>query len=82
MTTIGIHEAKHRLLHYLTCAAAGEEILITRRGKPIARLIPLADPTQPRKLGLGAGRFQMPEDFDAMAQSEMVDMFNPEPSSS
>lgn len=40
MTTIGIHEAKHRLLHYLTCAAAGEEILITRRGKAHSPLGP------------------------------------------
>ncbi|MGK9452197.1 type II toxin-antitoxin system Phd/YefM family antitoxin [Acidithiobacillus caldus] len=68
--------------HHLTRAAAGKEIFITRKGKPIARLVPLVHPTQPRKLGLGAGRFQMPEDFDAMTQSEILDMFNPESSSS
>jgi len=73
---ITVSELKRHFSHYLACAAAGEEILITCRGKPVARLVPLAITTQRRKLGLGAGRFRMPEGFDAMAQSEIVDMFN------
>lgn len=75
MTIVNIHEAKTQLSRYVDQAAAGEEIIIARSGKPVARLVSLTASSQPRKLGLGAGRFRMPEGFDAMAQSEIADMF-------
>ena len=44
MTTIGIVEAKNRLSELVERAARGEEIIITRRGEPVARLLPLQAP--------------------------------------
>ena len=39
MITVGIKEVKNRLSHYLTRVKTGEQVLITHRGKPIARII-------------------------------------------
>ncbi|MGC9129123.1 MAG: type II toxin-antitoxin system Phd/YefM family antitoxin [Acidithiobacillus sp.] len=76
MTVVNIHEAKTQLSRYVDQAAAGEEIIIARSGKPVARLVPLAEPERPRVLGLGAGRFRMPEHFDRMAQDDILQMFS------
>jgi len=75
MTIVNIHEAKTQLSRYVDQAAAGEEIIIARAGKPVARLVSLAKNTTPRPLGLGAGRFRMPEQFDRMAQEEIEGLF-------
>ena len=76
MQTVNIHEAKTHLSRFVDQAAAGEEIIIARAGKPVARLVPLAGTEmQPRKLGLGKGKFSLPEGFDAMNAAEIRDMF-------
>jgi antitoxin (DNA-binding transcriptional repressor) of toxin-antitoxin stability system len=50
-------------------AAAGEEIIIARAGRPQARLVPLATPREPRKLGLCAGQhYRIAEDFDEIPE--------------
>ncbi len=43
MQSVGVFEAKNRLTALLDAVEAGAEVLITRRGKPLARLVP-ADP--------------------------------------
>lgn len=43
MPTVGVFEAKTRLSELLERVAAGEEITITRRGQPIARLVPATE---------------------------------------
>lgn len=48
MTTVGIFEAKNRLSELVERAARGEEIVITRRGEQVARLMP---PRAPDALG-------------------------------
>ena len=48
MNTVGIFEAKNRLSELVERAARGEEIVITRRGEPVARLMP---PQTPDALG-------------------------------
>ena len=48
MTTVGIFEAKNRLSELIERAARGEEIVITRRGQQVARLMP---PQSPNALG-------------------------------
>jgi prevent-host-death family protein len=77
MLTVNIHEAKTQLSRYVDQAAAGEEIVIARAGKPVARLVALAPKAiKPRPLGLGVGRFTMPEDFDAFGREEIAEMFH------
>ncbi|MBF0615080.1 MAG: type II toxin-antitoxin system Phd/YefM family antitoxin [Magnetococcales bacterium] len=76
MYTISIHEAQTRLDRFVDQAAAGEEIVISRAGKPVARLMPLASPCRkPRQLGLGKGKFLLPADFDTMNAMEIQRMF-------
>lgn len=76
MPTVNIHEAKTQLSRFVDQAAAGEEIIIARAGKPVARLAPLQTrQMQPRRLGLGKGKFTLPEDFDGMNASDIERMF-------
>lgn len=76
MQTVNIHEAKTHLSRFVDQAAAGEEIVIARAGKPVARLVALTpDKALPRKLGLGKGLFTIPEDFDRLHEQDIQDMF-------
>lgn len=76
MQTVNIHEAKTHLSRFVELAAAGEEIVIARAGKPIARLVPLATAAgQPRPLGLGVGRFTLPRQFDSLHTRAIERMF-------
>ena len=63
MLTVNVHEAKTNLSKLLEAAQAGEDVVIARAGKPVARLI--AFTKGPRRLGRLAGRFTVPADFDA-----------------
>ena len=76
MQTVNIHEAKTQFSRFVDQAEAGEEIVIARAGKPVARLVALASAaSKPRKLGLGKKSFTFPEQFDRLNASEIVEMF-------
>lgn len=55
MRSVNLHEAKTHLSELVGAAAAGEEIIIAKAGKPLARLVPLEKP-EPRQPGLAKGR--------------------------
>ena len=55
MTTVNTQEAKAHLSRLLERVVAGEEVVIARAGKPVARLVPI-EPEEPRKPGLAKGR--------------------------
>ncbi|WP_157263653.1 type II toxin-antitoxin system Phd/YefM family antitoxin [Azohydromonas aeria] len=65
MRTVNVHEAKTQLSRLLEAVEAGEEVVIARSGRPVARLVGLARTAPRRQLGLLAGRFTVPDDFDA-----------------
>ena len=74
MHTVGVHEAKTHLSRLLRRVAAGEEILIARGGKPVARLVGVG--TKDRiQLGRDKGLFELPDDFDAPLPDEILDDF-------
>lgn len=76
MRTINIHAAKTQLSRLVDDAAAGEEIIIAKAGKPYARLCPLAAaPRQPRQLGILKGKIHIPENFDRLFEDEIREMF-------
>jgi prevent-host-death family protein len=77
MQTVNIHAAKTHLSRLLDAVAAGEEILIARAGRPVARLVPLQGAAVPRRRQLGqlAGRFTVPEDFDAPLPEDVLNGF-------
>ena len=75
MRTVNIHAAKTQLSRLVEDAAKGEEIIIAKAGKPVARLVPLADVRLKRRLGGLAGKVQIPEDFDAPLPDDILDAF-------
>ena len=74
MRTVNIHAAKTHLSRLVEEAAAGEDIIIAKAGKPVARLTPLAKPTK-RQLGLLAGQLTASDDFDAPLPDDLLDLF-------
>lgn len=62
--TVNMHEAKTHLSRLIDRAAAGEEIVIARAGKPVARLVPYAEPQPDRVLGAARGQVSVAPDFD------------------
>jgi prevent-host-death family protein len=77
MTTVNIHAAKTQLSRLVDQAAAGEEIIIAKAGKPMAKLTPLTPKTDRPKhrLGLLEGKLAIPEDFDAPLPDDVLDAF-------
>jgi prevent-host-death family protein len=75
MRTVDIHAAKAQFSQLVDAAAAGEEILIAKSGKPVALLGPLTGRHGKRKLGTLAGKLRVPEDFDAPLPDEILDAF-------
>ena len=71
---VNVHAAKTQLSRLLDRAASGEEIIIARYGRPVARLMPLSPATKPRRLGLYAGQIRLREDFDELPK-ELLDAF-------
>ena len=65
--TVSVHEAKTHLSRLLQQVAEGREVVITNRGKPVARLTALAEPP-PRKLGWLPGH--IPDSFFEPLQEE------------
>lgn len=59
-TTVGVHEAKTQLSDLLRRVEAGETIIITRRGVPVAELHP-APRIDRRPIGLLAGQWDLPD---------------------
>ena len=55
MTTVNVHKAKTNLSRLLDQVSAGEEVIIAKAGKPVARLVPVAG-LERREPGLAKGR--------------------------
>lgn len=64
MNITNIHEAKTQLSRLVERAAAGDEIIIAKAGKPMAKLIAYKESKQPRKPGLWKGKVEIAADFD------------------
>ncbi len=74
MAEVSVHEAKTHLSALLARVEGGEEIVIARAGRPVARLVPLERAT-PRLFGLDAGLFEVPDDFDAPLADDVAAEF-------
>jgi prevent-host-death family protein len=71
--TVNIHAAKTHLSRLVEEAAEGEEIVIAKAGRPVARLVPVELP-RARRRGLGAlkGRIRIGRDFDAPLPADLA----------
>ena len=79
---INVYEAKTKLSKLLDRVAEGEELVLGRAGRPIARLVPYALPQQPRKPGRLVGRVWMADDFDETSAAVIADFEDPDSVSS
>ena len=68
MKRVGIHEAKTHLSRLTKSALSGEEVVILRGREPVVRLVPVE-----RTLGIDAGRFEVPDDFNELPDEALVD---------
>ena len=75
MGAINIHDAKTHFSRLVDQAAAGEEIIIAKAGKPVARLVPLAPVKKKRVLGQLKGMITLSDDFDAPLPDDILAMF-------
>ena len=75
MKTINIHAAKTQLSSLVEEAAAGEEIIIAKAGKPMARLVALEKPAFGRALGALKGRIHASDNFDAPLPPDILKGF-------
>jgi len=72
---VNTHEAKTRLSELLRKVEAGEEVIIGRAGRPIARLTPYEREGDPRRPGAWRGRVVMSDDFDELPD-EIIEAFS------
>jgi prevent-host-death family protein len=67
MAQVGMHEAKTKLSQLVERAEAGEEIVIARNGKPVARLVPVASTSSLATVrGAWRNRVRIADDFDEL----------------
>lgn len=76
--SINLYDAKTQLSQLVDRAAAGEEIVIAKAGRPMARLIPFKSRTAPRVPGALKGQIVIAPDFDAPLPDELARAFRGE----
>jgi prevent-host-death family protein len=75
MKKVNVHEAKANLSDLLRRVEAGEEIIIARSGKPVARLVPASAVSQKRLLGSARGIAKISDDFNGPLPVEVLREF-------
>jgi prevent-host-death family protein len=76
MATFNIHDAKTHFSRLLDRVAQGEEIIIAKSGRPVAKLVRMA--SEPRKPGRLKGRIRIAPDFDEPLSDEILAAFRGE----
>ena len=73
--TVSLYDAKTHLSSLVERAAAGEEILIAKSGRPLAKLVPLDKGRDQRRSGQGKGQWRVEKDFDAPLPDDVLEEF-------
>lgn len=76
MSTFNVHDAKTHLSRLLERVAQGEEVIIAKSGRPVAKLVRVT--AEPRRPGRLKGRIQMGDDFDDPLPDEILKAFHGE----
>jgi prevent-host-death family protein len=71
---VNIHAAKTHLSRLIERVEAGEEIILARAGKPVAKLVPYVVRRQPRRPGIWEGQVAIAPDFDDI-NDEIAELF-------
>ncbi|MBC8497204.1 MAG: type II toxin-antitoxin system Phd/YefM family antitoxin [Anaerolineales bacterium] len=72
---INIHQAKTHFSKLLKRVIAGEEIVIAKSGKPIAKIVPLENAIHQRKPGSAIGKVKISPEFDAPLPDDILESF-------
>lgn len=77
MQTMNIYEVKMHLSRLIGQVAQGESFVITKAGRPIAKIVPIDAPAfeEQRRVGFLSGQIVVPDDFDRMGWAESEDLF-------
>lgn len=76
MGVFNVHDAKTHLSRLLERVAQGEEVIIAKSGRPVAKLVPV--PAEPRRPGRLKGRIRLGPDFDEPLPEEVLAAFRGE----
>lgn len=77
MHITNIYEAKTQLSKLIQEALKGEEVIISKAGKPLVRLVPIQTQVMPRKPGYWKGKVKIAKDFDVLPNN-ILDAFKGE----
>ncbi len=72
---VNIHEAKTHLSKLLVKVKEGQEVIIAKNGKPVARLVPVLEKPVQRVPGTAAGKVFIAADFTAPLAADLLDDF-------
>jgi prevent-host-death family protein len=74
---VNIHEAKTHFSKLLARVMKGEEIVIAKAGKPVARLVPERPPARAKRIpGIDKGKLKIAAGFDKMSKSELDEWYS------
>ena len=69
---VNLSDAKSKLSELINQVIAGEEVIIAKSGKPVAKLVPLEKPIRDRKPGSAKGKLIISDDFDAPLPDDIL----------
>ena len=72
---LNVYEAKSKFSDVLNRVEAGEDIVIARAGRPVARLIPYVERISPRVPGLMRGQIWISDDFDDTSEDVIASFY-------
>ena len=74
---LNMHEAKTHLSQHVAKLKQGDRIILCRRNRPVAEILPIAEPaSQPRPIGLGKGLAEVPKSFFDSLPDDILARFN------
>ncbi|MBZ5579942.1 MAG: type II toxin-antitoxin system Phd/YefM family antitoxin [Acidobacteriia bacterium] len=78
--SVNIHDAKTHLSKLLSRVMEGEEIIIAKAGKPVARLVPERPARAAQRTpGIDKGKLWIADDFDTMSEAELAEWYGSVP---
>ncbi len=75
---VGIHEAKTHLSRLIPAVLAGEEVIITKSGQPLVKLVPVRPKLKQRQLGMFENKITILCDLIKPLPQDIIDDFWPE----
>ncbi|MGU3434978.1 type II toxin-antitoxin system Phd/YefM family antitoxin [Actinomycetes bacterium M1A6_2h] len=73
---VNMHEAKTNLSRLVEQVEAGDEVIIARSGKPVAKLVRIEHDAAQSRIGFMVGALEVPDDFDTLGQPEIDELFD------